>query len=296
VRIGHSTNLQDGVHVGSLNPASKPTSIGSFVSVGHGAVLQGCTVQDKVLVGMNAVLQDGVTVSGGRAQHSAQLSTAQHSSAQLSTAQHSSAQQSWTCDRPAALASGIGSCGAADTMKRVLSLIWRVCCAAAGLLEQVESGSIIAAGAVVEAGSTVPSGEVWAGSPARRLRAVKQVEAEYLDNLPARCVRGLGRLLHRSSCPQAAMGACWVACCRLNCPVPVVAPSLSPTGMWSWRVSTRRSCSTCSTRWRCLQARAARTDCVVRADAAASRSVVGSIAGSLSSVCAAIGWRVEQPK
>jgi carbonic anhydrase/acetyltransferase-like protein (isoleucine patch superfamily) len=65
VRIGHSTNLQDGVRVGSLNPGSKPTHIGSHVSVGHGAVLQGCTVQDKVLVGMNAVLQEGVTVRAG---------------------------------------------------------------------------------------------------------------------------------------------------------------------------------------------------------------------------------------
>jgi carbonic anhydrase/acetyltransferase-like protein (isoleucine patch superfamily) len=62
VRIGHSTNLQDGVFVGSMNPLSTATSVGSFVSVGHGAVLQGCTVQDKSLIGMNAVLQEGVTV------------------------------------------------------------------------------------------------------------------------------------------------------------------------------------------------------------------------------------------
>lgn len=49
--------------VGSMNPLSRPTSVGSFVSVGHGAVLQGCTVGDKSLIGMNAVLQEGVTVS-----------------------------------------------------------------------------------------------------------------------------------------------------------------------------------------------------------------------------------------
>ena len=65
VTIGHNTNLQDGVYVGSMNPLSKPTSIGSFVSVGHGAVLQGCTVADKTLIGMNAVLQEGATVRGG---------------------------------------------------------------------------------------------------------------------------------------------------------------------------------------------------------------------------------------
>lgn len=65
VSIGHSTNLQDGVFVGSMSPSSQATSVGSFVSVGHGAVLQGCTVQDKSLIGMNAVLQEGVKVRRG---------------------------------------------------------------------------------------------------------------------------------------------------------------------------------------------------------------------------------------
>jgi UDP-3-O-[3-hydroxymyristoyl] glucosamine N-acyltransferase len=63
VEIGHNTNLQDGVSVGSLNPSSSSTKVGSGVSVGHGAVLQGCTVEDNVLIGMKAVLQDGVKVS-----------------------------------------------------------------------------------------------------------------------------------------------------------------------------------------------------------------------------------------
>lgn len=65
VEIGHNTNLQDGVSVGSLSPSSSSTKIGSGVSVGHGAVLQGCTVEDNVLIGMNAVLQDGVRVASG---------------------------------------------------------------------------------------------------------------------------------------------------------------------------------------------------------------------------------------
>jgi carbonic anhydrase/acetyltransferase-like protein (isoleucine patch superfamily) len=62
VKIGHSTNLQDGVQVGSLTPDSGPTSIGSFVSVGHGAVLQSCTIEDRCLIGMNAVVQKGAKV------------------------------------------------------------------------------------------------------------------------------------------------------------------------------------------------------------------------------------------
>jgi carbonic anhydrase/acetyltransferase-like protein (isoleucine patch superfamily) len=65
VTIGHNTNLQDGVSVGSLRPGGRATAVGSFVSVGHNAVLHSCTVQDRVLVGMNAVLQDGVTVESG---------------------------------------------------------------------------------------------------------------------------------------------------------------------------------------------------------------------------------------
>eukprot|EP00775_Hariotina_reticulata_P007155 gene7155-7370_t len=65
VSIGEYTNLQDGVSVGSLSLSSSETTVGSFVSVGHGAVLQGCTVADKVLIGMNAVLQDGVKVESG---------------------------------------------------------------------------------------------------------------------------------------------------------------------------------------------------------------------------------------
>eukprot|EP00882_Tetradesmus_deserticola_P001619 GHRQ01001745.1.p1 GENE.GHRQ01001745.1~~GHRQ01001745.1.p1 ORF type:complete len:228 (+),score=72.96 GHRQ01001745.1:123-806(+) len=65
VEIGHNTNLQDGVSVGSLSPSSSSTKVGSGVSVGHGAVLQGCTVEDNVLIGMNAVLRDGVKVASG---------------------------------------------------------------------------------------------------------------------------------------------------------------------------------------------------------------------------------------
>lgn len=45
---------------------------------------------------------------------------------------------------------------------------------------------MVAAGAVVEAGATVPTGELWGGNPARRLRALKQEEKDYLESLPAR--------------------------------------------------------------------------------------------------------------
>ena len=48
------------------------------------------------------------------------------------------------------------------------------------LSTQVESGAIVAAGAVVSPGRTVPSGEVWAGAPAKRLRALEPEEAGFL--------------------------------------------------------------------------------------------------------------------
>ncbi len=50
----------------------------------------------------------------------------------------------------------------------------------AGAAPQVESGAIVAAGAVVSPGKTVPSGEVWAGAPAKRLRALEPEEAGFL--------------------------------------------------------------------------------------------------------------------
>jgi carbonic anhydrase/acetyltransferase-like protein (isoleucine patch superfamily) len=65
VSIGHNTNLQDGVSVGSLRPDGRRTQIGSHVSVGHNAVLHSCTVGDRTLIGMNAVVQDGAVVEGG---------------------------------------------------------------------------------------------------------------------------------------------------------------------------------------------------------------------------------------
>jgi gamma-carbonic anhydrase len=62
VSIGAETNLQDGACVGTLSPQGHPTTVGRGVSVGHGAVLRGCTVGDRALIGMNAVVQDGATV------------------------------------------------------------------------------------------------------------------------------------------------------------------------------------------------------------------------------------------
>uniref|UniRef100_A0A453ESM2 Uncharacterized protein n=1 Tax=Aegilops tauschii subsp. strangulata TaxID=200361 RepID=A0A453ESM2_AEGTS len=66
VQVGSGTNIQDNsvVHVAKSNLSGKvfPTIIGDNVTVGHSAVLQGCTVEDEAFVGMGATLLDGVVV------------------------------------------------------------------------------------------------------------------------------------------------------------------------------------------------------------------------------------------
>jgi carbonic anhydrase/acetyltransferase-like protein (isoleucine patch superfamily) len=60
IEIGFGTNIQDGVtiHV----DAEFPVSIGAGVSVGHNAVLHGCVVEDDALIGMGALVAQGVVV------------------------------------------------------------------------------------------------------------------------------------------------------------------------------------------------------------------------------------------
>ncbi|QHC66769.1 gamma carbonic anhydrase family protein [Rathayibacter sp. VKM Ac-2759] len=63
IRLGRGSNLQDGVvvHV----DAGFDTTIGARVSVGHNAVLHGCTLEDEVLVGMSATVLNGAVVGAG---------------------------------------------------------------------------------------------------------------------------------------------------------------------------------------------------------------------------------------
>jgi carbonic anhydrase/acetyltransferase-like protein (isoleucine patch superfamily) len=61
--LGEGSNLQDGVVVHT--DAGHPTTIGSGVSVGHRAVLHGCTVEDDCLVGMGSVVLNGAVIGAG---------------------------------------------------------------------------------------------------------------------------------------------------------------------------------------------------------------------------------------
>ena len=61
IRIGARTNIQDlsMVHVTSFTHA---TTIGEDVTVGHRVILHGCTIGNRVLVGMGAIVMDGVVI------------------------------------------------------------------------------------------------------------------------------------------------------------------------------------------------------------------------------------------
>jgi len=67
IRIGARTNVQDGsvVHVthdGPYTPGGQPCIVGADVTIGHGAVIHACTIEDCCLIGMHATVLDGAVV------------------------------------------------------------------------------------------------------------------------------------------------------------------------------------------------------------------------------------------
>lgn len=63
LRLGRGSNLQDNCTVHS--DPGHPCTVGDLVSVGHGAVLHGCTVEDGVLIGMCATVLNGAVIGAG---------------------------------------------------------------------------------------------------------------------------------------------------------------------------------------------------------------------------------------
>jgi carbonic anhydrase/acetyltransferase-like protein (isoleucine patch superfamily) len=64
IRVGRRTNVQDGTVVHVMN-RTHPTTIGDNVTVGHAAILHGCTIEDQCLIGMGAILLNGAHVGTG---------------------------------------------------------------------------------------------------------------------------------------------------------------------------------------------------------------------------------------
>ncbi len=96
IKMGDKVNVQDGAVIHCTYKKS-PTTIGNNVSIGHNAIVHGCTIKDNVLIGMGSIIMDDCVV---------------------------------------------------------------------------ESNSIIAAGAVVTKGTHVPSGTVFAGMPAKKIKDI----------------------------------------------------------------------------------------------------------------------------
>ena len=61
IRMGNKVNIQDGAII-HCTYQKAATILGNNVSVGHNALLHGCTVRDNVLIGMGAIVMDGVVI------------------------------------------------------------------------------------------------------------------------------------------------------------------------------------------------------------------------------------------
>ena len=67
IRIGARTSVQDGsvlhiTHAGPFNPDGFPLLIGDEVTIGHKVTLHGCTLGNRILVGMGSIVMDGAVV------------------------------------------------------------------------------------------------------------------------------------------------------------------------------------------------------------------------------------------
>ncbi len=61
IRMGDKVNIQDGAVIHATYQKTK-TIIGNNVSIGHNAIVHGCTVEDNVLIGMGAIVMDNARI------------------------------------------------------------------------------------------------------------------------------------------------------------------------------------------------------------------------------------------
>lgn len=62
IRLGDRVNVQDGAVIHATYQTA-PTRIGNDVSIGHNAIVHGCTIHDKVLIGMGSIVMDHCIVN-----------------------------------------------------------------------------------------------------------------------------------------------------------------------------------------------------------------------------------------
>ncbi|HTN17623.1 MAG TPA: gamma carbonic anhydrase family protein [Chitinophagaceae bacterium] len=64
IRMGNKVNIQDGACIHCTYQKTE-TVLGNSVSVGHNAIVHGCTVEDNVLIGMGAIVMDNAHIGSG---------------------------------------------------------------------------------------------------------------------------------------------------------------------------------------------------------------------------------------
>lgn len=64
IKMGNKVNVQDGAVIHCTYQKS-PTIIGNNVSIGHNAIVHGCTIHDNVLIGMGAIVMDDCVIESG---------------------------------------------------------------------------------------------------------------------------------------------------------------------------------------------------------------------------------------
>ncbi|MCF7925119.1 MAG: gamma carbonic anhydrase family protein [Candidatus Izimaplasma sp.] len=63
IRVGKDTNIQDNAVIHTNTDL--PTDIGKNVTIGHGAIIHACTIEDDALIGMGSIILDGAVVEQG---------------------------------------------------------------------------------------------------------------------------------------------------------------------------------------------------------------------------------------
>ena len=63
IRVGRNSNIQDNCTVHT--EANSPVIIGEHVTIGHNAVIHGCTIADRVLIGIGAIILNGAAIHTG---------------------------------------------------------------------------------------------------------------------------------------------------------------------------------------------------------------------------------------
>ena len=61
IKLGDKVNVQDGAVIHATYQKS-PTTIGNNVSIGHNAIVHGCTIKDNVLIGMGSIVMDDCVI------------------------------------------------------------------------------------------------------------------------------------------------------------------------------------------------------------------------------------------